>query len=158
MNRSRTRPLPRGKRIPPFVPVPLRVRADGWTARRQGDFIGFLAETGSVALAAARVGKSRASAYRLRAAPGAESFAAAWDAACGDEPVARKLTLAELHEWAFAGPVVVRLRAGRYLHCTRKPSATVLLRVLARFDRARLASDAAAWWGDGGEKRSLPLA
>jgi hypothetical protein len=40
----------------------LRALADGWTPVRQGDFIGFLAQTGSVAQAAAEVGKSRASA------------------------------------------------------------------------------------------------
>lgn len=145
MNRSRPQRLPPGKRIPPFLPVPLRARADGWTPVRQGDFIGFLAETGSVAQAAAEVGKSRASAYRLRALPGAESFAAAWDCACGDEVPPRKLTFAELQQWAFAGPIVVHLRDGRYVYFTRRPNESALLRVLARFDRHRLAQASAAW-------------
>jgi hypothetical protein len=42
-----------------------------------------LAETGSVIGACEAVGISRKSAYQLRARPGAESFAAAWDAALG---------------------------------------------------------------------------
>lgn len=39
-------------RVPPFLPVPVRARADGWTVERQGRFIGLLAETGCVAAAA----------------------------------------------------------------------------------------------------------
>jgi hypothetical protein len=145
MNHSRIRPLPPGKRIPPFLPVPLVARHDGWSPVRQGDFIGVLAETGSVTRAAAAVGMSRASAYKLRAAPGAESFAAAWDAACGNEPPPRKLTFAELQQWAFAGPIVIHLRAGRYVFHTRKPNGTALLRVLAAYDRARFGREGPAW-------------
>jgi len=70
-------------RVPPFYPVPTRTRRDGWTVERQADFLGMLAETGSVIGACEAVGMSRKSAYRLRALPGAESFAAAWDAALG---------------------------------------------------------------------------
>jgi len=70
-------------RVPPFYPVPVRTRRDGWTIERQADFLGLLAETGSVIGACEAVGMSRKSAYRLRALPGAESFAAAWDAALG---------------------------------------------------------------------------
>lgn len=63
----------------PFNAVPLRKRHDGWTAERQTDFIDALAETGCVTDAARRVGKSRNSAYRLRADPEAGSFRLAWD-------------------------------------------------------------------------------
>lgn len=77
-------------RVPAFYPVPTRTRRDGWTVERQADFLGMLAETGSVIGACEAVGMSRKSAYRLRALPGAESFAAAWDAALGGE--ARKVT------------------------------------------------------------------
>jgi hypothetical protein len=77
-------------RVPPLYPVPTRTRRDGWTVERQADFFGMLAETGSVIGACEAVGMSRKSAYRLRALPGAESFAAAWDAALGG-PV-RKVT------------------------------------------------------------------
>ncbi|MEO6389333.1 MAG: hypothetical protein ABIT16_02810 [Croceibacterium sp.] len=77
-------------RVPAFYPVPTRTRRDGWTVQRQADFLGMLAETGSVIGACEAVGISRKGAYKLRARPGAESFAAAWDAALGMEP--RKVT------------------------------------------------------------------
>ena len=66
-----------------FVPVPVRPRRDGWTPARQLAFILRLALLGCVAAAAAAVGMSRESAYRLRDHPGAASFAAAWDKAQG---------------------------------------------------------------------------
>ncbi len=86
-------PAPRPYRrlsVPAFYPVPTRTRRDGWTIERQADFLGMLAETGSVIGACEAVGISRKSAYQLRARPGAESFAAAWDAALGMP--ARKVT------------------------------------------------------------------
>src|SRR5688572_6632117 len=86
----RARRMPR---VPPFYPVPTRTRRDGWTVQRQADFLGMLAETGSVMGACEAVGMSRKSAYQLRARAGAESFAAAWDAALG-APV-RKVTVAD---------------------------------------------------------------
>lgn len=65
-----------------FIPVPLeRIRHDGWTERRQRDFIWALATMGSVLHAARAVGMSKQSAFNLRNRPGAESFAAAWDQA-----------------------------------------------------------------------------
>ncbi|MBN8808050.1 MAG: hypothetical protein J0I47_07410 [Sphingomonas sp.] len=64
-----------------WVPVLRKPRADGWTPDRQRAFIGHLADTGSVATAAQRVGMSAAGAYALRRAPGGETFAAAWDSA-----------------------------------------------------------------------------
>ncbi|HCW62006.1 MULTISPECIES: hypothetical protein [Sphingobium] len=68
--------------IIPFTPVPLaRQRHDGWTRRTQQRFIDALGALGSVGQAARAVGMTRASAYRLRARPGADSFAAAWDQA-----------------------------------------------------------------------------
>jgi hypothetical protein len=99
-------------RVPAFYPVPTRTRRDGWTIERQADFLGMLAETGSVIGACEAVGMSRKSAYRLRALPGAESFAAAWDAALG-MPV-RKVT-SPPREIFFCNPLVhlVTFR-GRY--------------------------------------------
>ncbi len=65
-----------------FSPVPSqRRRADGWTPKKQIIFIEALAELGNVADAANRAGMGRASVYTLRDRPGAESFAAAWEAA-----------------------------------------------------------------------------
>ena len=64
-----------------FTPVPLKTRHDGWLPELQFRFILLLTQGSSVADAACRVGKSRATAYDLRSRPGAESFVAAWDAA-----------------------------------------------------------------------------
>jgi len=65
-----------------FTPVPsASTRHDGWTPERQVQFIELLAQSGVVAFSARGVGKSAVSAYKLRARPGAESFAAAWDRA-----------------------------------------------------------------------------
>ncbi|WP_305097137.1 hypothetical protein [Croceibacterium aestuarii] len=78
MPESNTR-WPAYARVPPFLPVPLRARAGGWTHQKQAALIGFLAETGCVAEAARRVGMSRMGAWRLRRRPGAAGLAHAWD-------------------------------------------------------------------------------
>ena len=64
-----------------WVPVLRRPRPDGWTPQRQRDFIAALADCGCVEQAARETCMSVTSCYRLRRAPGAEHFAAAWDAA-----------------------------------------------------------------------------
>jgi hypothetical protein len=72
--------------ILPFEPAPLkRHRHDGWSKRRQMEFLTELARHGVVRAAAEKVGMDRSSAYRLKKRPGAEGFAAAWEAAqlCG---------------------------------------------------------------------------
>ena len=131
---------PAWKRVPPFLPVPLRARADGWTPERQARFIGFLAETGSVAEAARRVGMSRMAAYRLRKCSGSESFAHAWDAIAGfwqDEPIGRrKVTPSELFERAHEGEFHILMRRRKFVRATRKPSTSALLRHLRRMDAA----------------------
>jgi hypothetical protein len=131
--------------VPPFLPVPLRARADGWTPDRQARFIGLLAETGSVAEAARGVGMSRESAWRLRRRAGAGSFAHAWDAVTalrrGKSPSdvdfpKRKITPCELAELAGEGPFHVTLRRGSFVRAQRKPSVSALLRHLRRLDAA----------------------
>lgn len=77
--RDLLRDLPLGELA--FTPVPVRPRADGWTVERQQGFVQLLALIESVTAAARGVGMTKKSAYRLRARPGAESFAAAWDVA-----------------------------------------------------------------------------
>lgn len=72
-----------------WVPVLRRPRADGWTPQRQVNFIAALADCGCVEQAAREVGMSVTSCYRLRRSPGAESFAAAWEAALAE--AARRL-------------------------------------------------------------------
>lgn len=134
-------------RLPDFLPVPMRGRRDGWAPLRQGDFIGFLAETGSVAEAARRVGLSRESAYRLRRRRGAEGFAFVWDAALVASPIAcaRKVTAEEAAERAFGRVVQVRMRRGRYVGSAMKACSSMLLRHLDRLDRHRLAKAGDAW-------------
>jgi hypothetical protein len=63
-----------------FTPVPLRHRADGWSPELQLRFIVALSQELNPGEAARSVGKNRQNAYALRKRPGAESFAAAWDA------------------------------------------------------------------------------
>jgi len=64
-----------------WVPVRRRPRTDGWTEEKQRRFIETLADTGLVSAAAAAVGMSRETAYRLRRSPHGAAFARAWDAA-----------------------------------------------------------------------------
>ena len=133
-------------RVPPFYPVPVRARHDGWTPRRQADFLGYLAETGSVSAACARVGKSREAAYKLRRRPDAESFAAAWDAALG-APV-RKLTVEDLEYRARHGLVRPVMRAGKYVGVRQKPDNSALLRLIARYDRLLAGGDLPGIWAN----------
>jgi hypothetical protein len=58
-------------------------RRDGWTIRRQLDFLDMLARTRSVTKAARAAGMSRESAHRLRNREPHGLFAAAWDRAVG---------------------------------------------------------------------------
>lgn len=71
--------------LPPdlqFTPVPRQAkRKDGFTPERQRQFIAMLAATGSVTAGCKAIGCSDDAMYKLRHAAGAESFAAAWDAA-----------------------------------------------------------------------------
>lgn len=140
---------PAYKRIPDFVPVPLRARRDGWTPVRQGEFVGWLAQSGSVVQAAAWVGCSRASAYALRGRAGAEGFGDAWDVAASggvlDLP-ARKLTPGEVAVAAQVGLVRVIMRRGRYVGTRVVPQVSALLRQLAQFDRACATIDEEGLW------------
>ncbi len=54
-------------------------RRDGWTPERQEGFLDALGQTCNVARAAAAVGMSASTAYRLRARPEGEAFGQAWD-------------------------------------------------------------------------------
>jgi hypothetical protein len=153
---------PQRPRVPAFHPVPVRTRSDGWTPVRQAEFIGVLAETGSVSAAAEFVGMARETAYRLRRKAGAEEFARAWDVAVmlatrrgvrvwpgpamrsgegdgGASPVTRPrrmVTQEGLWRQVMDGMWRPVLRRGRYCGSTRKDDASALLRYLARLDRA----------------------
>ena len=68
--------------LPVFTPVPRQVdRSNGWKPHVQRAFIEALADTGSVKAACRMVRRSTHGAYHLRRQPGAEEFAAAWEAA-----------------------------------------------------------------------------
>ena len=67
--------------VPPFDPVPVQPRHDGWTPERQRSFIEALAATACVEDSARAVGMSAKSAHRLRARPDALAFRDAWDVA-----------------------------------------------------------------------------
>ena len=128
------------RRLPAFHPLPC-ARHDGWTAARQGAFLGWLAETRSVAEAAKRVSMGRESAYRLRRRAGAAGFAAAWDAALGKPhtPVdlaSTKATGLAAHERLAAGLVEVRMHRGRYAGSHWKPDMNALLQHGAAMERA----------------------
>ena len=127
--------------VPTFTPVPLRARHDGWTPRRQEDFIEALRRTRSVDRAAAAVRISRMSAYRLRARPGAASFAAAWDAALfrpqSAASVAACARAASLMDRALNGRIVPIMHKGRQVGYRVKPDNVALMAILRRFDRAR---------------------
>lgn len=58
-----------------------RPRLNSITPERQRAFVSQLAATGIVQQAARHIGKSMEALYKLRSRPGAEGFAAAWDAA-----------------------------------------------------------------------------
>ena len=135
-----------------FRPVPLRARGDGWSEVRQCAFLVQLYLTGSVAAAARAAGMSRASAYRLRARVGAESFANAWDRvlsppgsghAGGADEDFRKVTDAALIarlEIGLIQPVIYR---GRMVAIRRKPDNCALFRLLRRTAGRRTHADEA---------------
>jgi len=102
-----------------FLPVPLRRRNDGWSPELQLRFVEMLAAGATPGEAARRLGKNRQNAYALRGRPGAESFAAAWDAAVawarcsriGTEPAPRIPTKAV--ERPGGGATAIGLRGRR---------------------------------------------
>jgi hypothetical protein len=104
---------------PDFTPVPRdRARHDGWSPGRQSEFMTALGITGSVAASARMVGMSRKSAYALRARPGAESFAEAWDIAVDS---GRMRVLDWLMERAIDGVTTITLKTGGTLEVRHGP-------------------------------------
>lgn len=119
-------PTPR-RRVPAFTPVPLRFRNDGWTPMRQADFLGRLAETGSVTAAARHVGMTRESAYRLRSKPGAASFAAAWDSLFAGAKPRPKVTDSLLRHRALYGTLKPVMRSGKHVATRHGPDNQAFL-------------------------------
>ena len=124
---------PRHIRIPPFVPVPLRAREDGWTPFKQAAFLVALLRSGSVSVAAGEVGRSRASAYLLRRRAGAESFAGVWDLVlAGAGPDKRKVTPEERFRAATEGRIKPLVWQGRCIAIQRKTDAAAFRGLLLR--------------------------
>lgn len=119
-----------------FAPVPLRMRRDGWTAKKQYFFILGLARGFTPARAAALLGLTRKSAYALRRKPGGEGFAAAWDAAVARARSRRiEAEAASLVQRGMHGEWVPRLYAGRLVGWTPRVTSVGLMRTLNRLDR-----------------------
>ena len=130
----------------PFDPVPVQPRRDGWTAERQRRFIGVLAETGVVRLAAAAAGMSEESAYRLARRPDAQPFCDAWDAALR---MAARPAAAKLYEYALDGMTETVWRDGEIVYRRRRPSEKALIFLLSRLDPVRYGRPPAATaWTD----------
>ena len=141
MKRYPPRKPARHVRVPAFVPVPTRARADGWTPARQAEFLAALALTRSVSAAARRVSMARETAYRLRRRAGAESFAAAWDAALGRVASAkRKVTPEERARRALDGLLKPHFWRGEHVLTVRKADNSALLSYLAQLDRPERAA------------------
>lgn len=101
---------------PMQTPALLRPRHDGWTPARQWAFIQALADSGSITVAAQRVGMSREAAYRLRRHPSAADFRTAWDEALAEgwrrvqETAFDRVINGETEVWERDGVTTVRHR------------------------------------------------
>lgn len=116
-----------------FVPVPrLRARRSGWTEARQRGFIAALARCGSVSAAARHVGMTPRTAYKLLDCPGAESFAAAWDAAI-DQGFARVET--DALDRALNGSFVPIYRRGKLTKVEHRRNDRLAIALLSGKDK-----------------------
>ena len=137
-------------RVPAFLPVSGRRRADGWTALRQAAFLVALARSGSVSQAAREVGMARETAYRLRSREGAESFAAAWDRVIGRRTVRAgtghggKVTAEERARRALDGLIRPMSYGGVFIGIAPKADNSALLAHLAQLERRPAARAAAS--------------
>jgi len=98
-----------------FAPVPVRERRDGWQEQVQRTFIAALADCGSVEAACRYVGRSPASAYRLRRHPEGGEFARAWQLAVDlavqqieDAAMDRALNGVEVPVFAYGNQLATR--------------------------------------------------
>ena len=140
-----------------FAPVPREQnRRDGWGPEVQRAFIAALADCGSVRQACRFVGRSAASAYRLRRHPDGAGFAEAWRAAIGlaiqqieDFALDRAVNGVEVPVFAYGDRIASRtvhneqlvmfmlrnLAPERYCEGGAKALTAVDKRVLARLEK-----------------------
>ena len=148
------------RNIPDFTPAPTRKQKVGWTAERQRKFIEHLSLNGHAGEAAALVGLSSSSAYRLANKAGADSFSRAWDAAL--RQAATRLAAIAVDR-AVNGRVERFYRNGELVMERRIPSDYMLTWLLSRLDPLQFGSPGAkalaAATGDPREqaRQELPL-
>ena len=117
----------------PFTPVPRRrARRGGWSEERQRTFIFALARCGSVSRAARAAGMTPRSAYHLLDAPGADSFARAWDKAMA-EGIER--VRADALERAIGGAFVPVFRRGKLVRVEHRRCDRLAIALLSGKDR-----------------------
>jgi hypothetical protein len=127
-------------KVPDFTPAPTRKRRTGWTAERQRRFVEHLAITGNVGEAAALVGLSSSSFYRLCNRAGADSFVAACNAA---RILAATRGSAIAWDRALNGRVERFYKDGELVLERRIPSDYLLTWLLSRLDPLTFGSPAA---------------
>lgn len=128
-----------------FTPVPLRARHDGWTPDRQLRFVLAIARGAGPDEAARSVGRSRQTAYALRRKPGADSFAAAWDAAAAFADRAAAAGRARPTDaFGLETILVPRFYRGRLIGFVAREDHSRALRTLTALDRVAERMDPAA--------------
>jgi hypothetical protein len=118
-----------------FAPVPVRPQRNGWTPERQKRFVLALAKGAATTDAAHAAGMSRQGAYRLRAHPGSEGFADAWDRAVDFAGQVR--AAARLRAVFPFGPdamLVPRLHGNRVISYVQRDGAHALIAALRQLD------------------------
>lgn len=120
---------PAAERPIAFDPVARRrVRRNGWTEATHRAFIEALADCGCVTRAARAVGMTARSAYRLLDAPGADSFAAAWDIAIATGIEGLR---AAAFDRAINGAWVAVMRRGRIVRHEHRHNDRLAIALLA---------------------------
>ncbi len=117
-----------------FPPALMRSRADGWTAARQRGFCEALADCGLVREAAAAVGLSAQSAYRLKRRAEGKGFSLAWDAAL---LLARQRLIDLAIERAVDGNCDEYYRDGELAGEHRKKDVRHLLAAITKLENAQ---------------------
>jgi hypothetical protein len=116
--------------ITDFTPVPRQFRTNSWTVERQKAFIEALAETASVAEAAAMVNMSKVSCCNFCNHKDSQDFRRAWDAAIN-------FSVARLKDIAFERAVKGRLepvwQGGKLVGHKRVYSDTMLMFLLRQY-------------------------
>ena len=129
----------RGMSIPAFLrfaPAPVRARHDGWTPDRQLRFVLAIARGAGPGEAARSVGMSRQTAHALRRKPGAEGFAAAWDAAAAfTDRAALAGRAGPAGAFGLETIMVPRFYRGRLIGFVAREDHGAALRTLAMLDR-----------------------